>query len=212
MSAKIIKSEHQPVGSSFISEKGVIRKEELQAQGKAQAILQEAYESAKKIKEEAFALRAKVEKELEAAKRQGFEEGKQEGLEALTEELFKVRETKEKFYAEAEAQVLQLVVSIAEKVLGEIAHRQTEAIAAIVGQALEKALGDRIVVRLHPEDYQRLKNLEPRFREKLERTKHLHFKEDELIQKGGCVVETEIGTIDAQLATQMKAIQKVLGV
>lgn len=212
MSAKIIKGENFPVETSFAPDKGVIRKEELQAQGKAQAILQEAYEAANKIREEAAALKAKVEKEMEAAKKRGFQEGKEEGLQSLIQELFKAKELKEKFYAEAEPQILKLVMAIAEKVLGEVASKQTEAIRSIVAQALEKALGDRIVVRLHPDDYKRLKDLEPKFREQLEKTRHLYFKEDEVIQKGGCVVETEIGTIDAQLETQLKAVKKALGV
>ncbi|MBI4224119.1 MAG: hypothetical protein HY609_04240 [Deltaproteobacteria bacterium] len=206
MSAKIIKGENIPVETSFGREKGVIRKEEFQAQGKAQAILQEAYQAAQKIREEASQLKAKVEKELEAAKKRGFLEGRQEGLEALTQELLKIRELKEEFYAGAEPHIMKLVLEIAEKVIGETAQKQTEAMKAIVSQALEKALGDRIVVRLHPDDYIRLKDLEPKFREKLERTKHLHFKEDEVIQKGGCIVESEVGTIDAQLETQLKAI------
>lgn len=193
-------------------ETGVIRKEELQAQGKAQVILQEAHLTAQKIRAEAQQLKAQVEREMEKAKKLGFEEGKEEGLGALMESIERLRALKEKFYAEAEGEVLRLVTDIAQKVIGEAAQKHAEILAAVVGQAIEKALGDKIVVRLHPEDYKRLKDLEPKFREKLERTRHLHFKEDEVIQRGGCVVETEVGTIDAQLETQMKAIKKALGV
>ena len=31
-----------------------------------------------------------------------------------------------------------------------------------------------------------------------------------MMSKGGCIVETEVGTIDARLETQLKAIKKAL--
>jgi flagellar biosynthesis/type III secretory pathway protein FliH len=38
------------------------------------------------------------------------------------------------------------------------------------------------------------------------------FREDESIIPGGCIVETEVGTIDAQIDTQLKAIKKALNI
>jgi flagellar biosynthesis/type III secretory pathway protein FliH len=39
----------------------------------------------------------------------------------------------------------------------------------------------------------------------------MNIKEDEQIPPGGCVVETEMGAVDARLETQMTAIKKALG-
>jgi flagellar biosynthesis/type III secretory pathway protein FliH len=66
------------------------------------------------------------------------------------------------------------------------------------------------MVRLHPEDYRRLQENGDEFREVIDRTRRLNFREDETIARGGCVLETEVGTIDAQLETQMAAIRKAL--
>ncbi|MDZ4224531.1 MAG: FliH/SctL family protein, partial [bacterium] len=161
---------------------------------------------------EAEALRLTVQVEMERAKQKGYAEGKEEGSSELAEEIVRVRKLKEKFFANAEPDVLKLVMDIAEKVIGKLAAQHKEAIHAIVHQALERSLGDKIVVRLHPADLKRLQTMDLNFKDILDRTKHLHFKEDETIQQGGCVVETEIGTIDAQLETQLKAIKKALGV
>ena len=131
-------------------------------------------------------------------------------MEEFTDAILKVRESKEKFFAEAEAEVIKLVLTISEKVIGKLAQEYKEVILSIIQQAMERSLGDRIVIRLHPEDWKRIQTEEKVFKEKLDKTKHLHFKEDDTIERGGCVVETEIGTIDAQLDTQLKAIRKAL--
>lgn len=197
---------------SFIPQSGVVRKEELQANTKAGKIIEEAQREAEKIKLEAQKLLAKVEKEMEEAKKRGLEEGRAEGVETFTQKIFELKDLREKFLAEAEPEVTKLVLAIAEKVIGDLAIRQKEAITTIIRQAIERSLGDRIVVRLHPDDWKRIKEEEKEFKERLDKTKHLYFKEDDTIQPGGCVVETEIGTIDAQLETQLKAIRKALGV
>jgi len=46
--------------------------------------------------------------------------------------------------------------------------------------------------------------------QKVESGKTLVFREDDTVKVGGCVVETDIGTIDAQLDTQLNAIKKAL--
>ncbi|PIU55892.1 MAG: flagellar assembly protein FliH, partial [Deltaproteobacteria bacterium CG07_land_8_20_14_0_80_38_7] len=85
-----------------------------------------------------------------------------------------------------------------------------EAIQDVVRQALERSLGDRITVRLNPQDYKTIIENQFEFKDVLDRTKRLHFKEDDTIAQGGCIVETEVGTIDAQIQTQMEAIRKAL--
>lgn len=213
MSGKILKglAKDQTTAAPWLVEGGVVRKQDLAAQGRAQKILAEAQAEAAKITEEAKALQARVEREMEAAKARGYQEGKAAALEEFAEQIAAVKKLKEKFLAEAEPEIIQLVLNIAEKVLGEITGRYEAAIAAVVQKALERSLGDRIVVRLHPEDWQRIQTEEPGLKEKLDKTKHLHFKEDETIQRGGCIVETEVGTIDAQLGTQLRAVTKAFG-
>lgn len=202
----------RPTDVSFDADARIISKDELKAKTKVERILDEAQKEADRIRAEAEALRLQVTLEMEKAKKRGYDEGKEEGMSGLTEEIVRVRKLKEDFFATAEPDVIKLVMDIAEKVIGKLVAQHKEAIHSIVHQALERSLGDKIVVRLHPADLKRLQTMDLTFKELLDRTKHLHFKEDETIQQGGCVVETEIGTIDAQLEIQLKAIKKALGV
>lgn len=219
MSKKIVKGSElkEEIGSrkslplSF-SRTGVVSKEEIGAQQKGQKIIAEAEQEAARIRKEAIALQERIQSVMEASKKRGYEEGKGIGLTEFTDQIKKARQLKQKILEQAEPEIMKLVMAIAEKVIGELVQKQGEAIHAIVRRALEHSLGDRITIRIHPEDYRRLNKEDLQFKDILDRTKHLHFREDEAIEKGGCVVETEIGTIDAQLETQLKAIRKALGV
>lgn len=195
----------------MVSASGLIRKEELSAKTKGEHLIDQAQEDAGRIRSEALALQARVSAEMTEAKKKGFEEGKEEGMAQFLAELKKVRALKEKIIAESEADLLQLVLSVSQKVLGEMVLKHKEAIHAILKQALERSLGDKITVRIHPKDLKKLQGDDLEFRDILDRTRHIFFKEDDSMELGGCIVETEVGTIDAQLETQLKAIKKALG-
>lgn len=189
---------------------GVLNRKVLDAKGKARSIIEDARLEAERIREEARDLLAQVNAELEKARKKGFDTGRQEGYSVITEKVTAFERVKEDFYKNAEENIIKLVMMIAEKVIGRIVHENSEAIKSIVKQAIEKSLGERILIRLSSEDYKAVTGSESEFRDMLDRTKRIQFKEDEGIVRGGCVVETEVGTIDARLETQLKAIRKAL--
>lgn len=206
-----VKSTHVTSKSEILSGDGaVLNKKVMDANDKAGLIIEEARVEAEKIRKEAEALLAQVKGELENARKKGKERGREEGLESVTEQAAAFEKMKEEFYKDAEENIIKLVMMIAEKVIGKIVHEQEAAIKSIVMQALEKSLGEKIIIHLSPEDYKAVKDSESEFREILDRTKRIQFKEDESIMQGGCLVDTEVGTIDARLETQLKAIRKAL--
>ena len=189
---------------------GILNKKVLDARLKAQVVIDEAKKEANDIKSDAESLLSQVGDELKKAKDRGYSEGREEGLASVTEKLTQFEKIKEEFYKNAEENTIKLVMMIAEKVIGKIVQESSSAIKSIVAQAVDSALGDRILVKVSPKDYKAVVAAEPAFKEKLDRTKRITFKEDESIEQGGCIVETEVGTIDARLETQLKAIRKAL--
>ncbi len=189
---------------------GVIDKKTLEAKSKAEVIIEQAEAEAQKIRERAQRVLSDVDAAREKAKKEGFAAGETKGLSQVTEKLVRLEAMREKFYREAEGEVIKLVMATAEKVIGKIVEEKPEVIRDVVRQALERSLGDRITVRVNPEDHKTIIGGNFEFRDVLDRTKRLHFKEDETVAKGGCIVETEVGTIDAQIETQMEAIKKAL--
>ncbi len=190
---------------------GVIDREVLQAGDQASQIIREAREDAAQIRMEARALLAKVQEDRERAVEEGRERGYQEGLQAGLEMLVRVKELRHKLFLDNEREMVKLVFEIAKKLIGREFSENDKAIMNVIRLALGDAVGDKIVVRLNPQDYETVKKNERELMLSLEGVKTLGLREDESVQVGGCVVDTEIGTVDAQLDTQLNAIKKALG-
>src|SRR4029453_3098218 len=189
----------------------VVSKETLDTQTKARAILEEASREAAQIKKSARDLLDQVKEEMEKSKKKGEEQGFQEGLGRALEYLGKIHLLREKMFSNLEPQVVKLVFNIVEKVIGQQLKDGDAAIIGVVRQALDAALGKKIIVRVNPADFEKVKSQETLLLSKVESSKTVSFKEDDSVKMGGCVVESEVGTIDAQLETQIGAIKKALG-
>jgi type III secretion system HrpE/YscL family protein len=190
---------------------GVLDREVLEAGAGARELIQEAKEDARRIRQEARDILEKVQQEMEQAKRQGYDQGYQEGIQQAVEMLVRVKELRQKLFTDNEAEMLRLVFEIAKKIIGREFSKDDKAIMNVIRLAMSDAVGEKITVRLNPKDYEKIKKNEAEFLKSLENVKSLSFREDEAVAKGGCLVQTEIGTIDAQLDTQLSAIKKALG-
>lgn len=189
---------------------GVVNRKTLAATEKADGIIQEAEAAAERLRHDAAKILGEVEGVREQARQEGLALGRQEGFAEASEFAVKLETIKEKFYANAEGDIIALVMEIAEKVIGKMVLEHRDAILAIIRQAIESSLGDRLTIRLNPDDYKAIHEHTNELRELVDRSKRLVFKEDDSISQGGCVVETEVGVIDAQLETQLRAIRKAL--
>ncbi len=190
---------------------GVVDREVLKSSHRAKAIFQEAVEAAARIKADAKEILAQVKEEMERSKKEGFEKGRQEGLQQGLELLIRVKELRQKLFEDNEKEMVRLVFAIAEKIIGRELNENDKAIMNIIRLAISDAVGDKIYVHLNPKDYENIKKNHAELLQKVEAGKTLLLREDEGVKPGGCMVETEIGTIDAQLDTQLSAIKKALG-
>ena len=190
---------------------GVIDREVLEAEDKAKGILELARQDAAKIKDEAREVLSQVKEEMDRSKKEGFETGKQEGLETSLEMLQRVKELRAQLFSDNEKEIIKLVFEISKKVIGREFSENDKAIMNVIRLALTDAVGDKITVRLNPKDYGIVKKNEKELLSAVEAGTTLVFREDDEIQGGGCIVDTDIGTIDAQLETQINAIKKALG-
>jgi len=199
------------VGAEILPDHGgIVHRRVMDAGEEASKILTRADTEAGRIKDEAEDVFAQAKVKAAQEIKRGYAEGEAKGLAQVTEKLISLERLREEFYKNAEPHVVELVLDIAEKVIGRLVRENPEMIKSVVRQALERSLGDRITVRLNPEDYKTLMETDHEFRDAIDRTRRLSFREDDSISKGGCIVETEVGTIDGQLETQMTAIKKAL--
>lgn len=189
----------------------VVDRELLDASSKSKEIFEEARQEALRVRSEAKELLEQVREEMEKSRQAGREQGYQEGLEQGLELLVKVKELRQKLFDDNEREMVRLVFAIAEKIIGREFSENDKAIMNVIRLAVSDAVGDKIFVKLNPQDYENIKKNEHELMQKIEGGKTLVFKEDDSVKLGGCLVETEIGTIDAQLDTQINAIKKALG-
>jgi type III secretion protein L len=107
----------------------------------------------------------------------------------------------ERFYANAEPEMIRLATAIARKIIGEELRTSPETIVAIVREALAAGRGQRIVIRVHPSAAALVRKSVGA---------EIQVAASESVAPGGCVIESEFGIVDAQLETQLRVIERAL--
>jgi type III secretion protein L len=221
--AKIIKEGHvdpqktligdikRPLGAMLaaLSDRGVIKKEVLSAKEQAESVLTQAKQEAQRLLKQAEQALTMAKQQVDSERQTGFDQGRQQGLAEVTELLVQSRYQSEKVLRDSESQIVDMIMQIAEKIIGR--EIEQGAVSDIVKQALKGAVGQKIIVKLNPEDLIKVREREAELKNMLDRQQTLQLRDDPAVSVGGCLVETEVGTIDAQLGTQLEAIKKALG-
>lgn len=182
----------------------IIQREIVGATQQARSLIVEAEERAQQILEEAQA-------QAEATCERGYQDGYQDGLGQYTEQTTKALLELQRKEAQLEPEFIKLVRVCVERILGQELKLDPDAIIAIVRNALQDARQQReIIVRAHPDDVESLKNKQGRLLEMLARANSIEIRADNAIRRGGCIVVTELGTIDASLDRQLTALENAL--
>jgi flagellar assembly protein FliH len=104
-----------------------------------------------------------------------------------------------------------LSLSLASRVISQEVRTQKDLILGVIKTATKKILGrEQIVIRINPEDMQYVLQNKPKFKEEFKDIKQVSFKEDTSIGKGGCVIDTEYGSISAILDEEFDEMAKHL--
>lgn len=154
----------------------------------------------------------------EAAYRYGFEDGKKIGFREGTEQIKesvnyiknvagKILDKRESILSEAENMIVRLALSVARTILRREAQIDQGLVKSIARASL-KLIEDkkRVSIKVHPSNWDALKEFEADILNSTHGVKELDIKEDIYVSPGGCVIETDSGIIDAQLNTQVDEI------
>lgn len=184
---------------------GVVGSDEFEARQGAAAIIKEAEERRAQIIAEA-------EGKRDAMLAEGREIGRQEGLATMTELLLKAKVARDEMLASVEPEAVKLALKIAEKIIGHDVERDQNLLMDTIAQAAESARNaQQLTIRVHPEIGKFLRQRMPALMEKIGVTKVVSIKDDpEITSRGGCVLETPFGTIDAKLETQLDVLKQTL--
>lgn len=199
-------------GGDADRESKIISPQSLQHKQLRQDILTTARAEAEDIKRQAKELYLTVEDKIRQASEKGFAEGREQGLESVTELLVKINQNHEKLLRELEKQALSLVLEISHKVLGDALKSSDEAMVGLIREALKESMGNELVVLIHPDDFEKVREQQSNLIGAVQGSQTLQIKASASVKSGSCLIESELGTLEAQLDLQLAAIARALGI
>lgn len=105
--------------------------------------------------------------------------------------------------------VIYLAGKIAEKVIGNELRNESR-IEKILDQNLNKILGaNEIIIKLNPTDFELMQKSSREYLGSSGISK-IKFESNENIQMGGCLIESEIGNLDARVESRISELLKAL--
>lgn len=161
-------------------------------------------------RERADAIRAEAEAAYERRRREGYEDGVMEGRMEQAEKMLETAMQAVDYIANLEETLVRVVASAVRKIIGEMDER--ERIVRVVRTALVAVRGQhKVLIRVCPTD-------EPAVREALAAmiasapggVSFLDLTADPRMKAGDCILESELGVVDAGLETQLKIIENAL--
>jgi flagellar assembly protein FliH len=194
----------------------------------AQKIRQDAEDDAQKVlagaREKADALEGDIKQRVAQTEREAYERGYTEGhtkgydegtaevgrlVERLHTIITKAIEKRNEIIEESETQIINLVLMIVKKVIKVISENQKNVVINNVVQALRKlkSRGD-VVIRVNLADLELTSEHVKDFMKMVENVKSITVLEDSSVDRGGCVIETDFGQIDARVSSQLHEIEE----
>ena len=162
-------------------------------------------------------LEEKIQLEKEQAYRSGFEDGKEimREEEEMVVQLFlnlieELKKQREDYLKSVEKEMVGLSLEIASKVIQQKIEQDEKVISKNLKHALKHLLDKgRIIIRLNPADLEIVSKHSKEIKS-AEGLKELILEEDSEVTRGGCLIHSELGHIDAQIETQLEMIGKAL--
>lgn len=147
---------------------------------------------------------AEIESLKEQAERTGFEEGFKEWTDkilALENEIKQVRKDMEKA-------ILPVALKAAKKIVERELELSQNAILDIVSSNLKAVSTHRkITIYVNKKDVETLEKSRPQLKDLFESLEVMYIRERADIERGGCVIETEGGIINAKLENRWRVLE-----
>jgi len=205
-----------PVAPLKPKEEVKISEEELPLLGpvreKAHKIIAQAEAQAREVIERA---RSEIEKKKEEGYEEGLEVGKKEAEEKASGELSQALETlnqavkeRKKIIKDAESEILRLALKVAEQIIRSEVSLHRDVCLNIVSEAIGRVSDrEQIIIKANREDVDQLKKYKDQIGRLADGVKNLSILEDSNVEPGGCIIETNLGFVDARISTKIKAIE-----
>ena len=180
---------------------------DLAALVEAQAVLDNAHAQAE-------AIMAGAREAFEAERRRGYEDGKQEALLDQAEKMIETVSRTVEYFAGVENEMVDLVMASVRKVVDGFDDR--EKVMIVVRNALAVVRNQKqMTLRLHPAEIESVRERINDILAAYPGVGYLDLLADARLGRGACILESQIGMVEASLEGQIEALrgafQRTLG-
>jgi flagellar assembly protein FliH len=187
-----------------------------EAEQRAREIISEAEMKSKAILMESEGKVAAIELQArdrgyDDGRNKGYDEGKEE-VSRLTNSLERIIsatiERRSEIIKNVEQQLVMIVLLITRKVIKTISEHQKGVVMQNIREALYKVRGRTdVVIRVNIADLELTTEHKEEFLKLMDDIKNVSILEDSTVDRGGCIIETDFGNIDARIASQFQEIE-----
>lgn len=219
---EIVKNAEATASEEINRNNAEIQQLKADAESQASEVVANAHAEADRIIAAARAEEEKIRSEAhETAYKEGYDQGYangQEEVNRLIERIHRMIEgimvRREQILKETEQQIVELVILITRKVVKVIADTQKTTIINNILAALKKVKArGKVTLRVNIEDLKLSSVNAGEFIKRVENVEGIEVIEDSTVDRGGCIVETDFGAIDARIASQLGELEsKILEV
>ena len=193
-----------------------------QATDEADRILKDARSEAEKLVLEARATKEEITNSAykegrDSGHEEGYKEGRAEAqrlIDRLHLMIEKIMDKRVQILSETEQQIVNLVLLMTRKIVKVISENQRNVVMTNIVQALRKVKGrGDVLIRVNMAELALTSEHSKEFLSAAENVKNITIVEDSSVEKGGCIIETDFGSIDARISSQLAELeQKILDI
>lgn len=171
----------------------------------AQSIVEAAKRRAADVDAESDKIRAR-------AREAGYQEGFQQGLADAAQSAVRLIEQTQSISERLSEEAARLGIAVCSSIIGEQVHIDPNVIAKIARKALkESVVGDTVTLVVNPADEPAVAAIRTDLK-KISGGAEVAFEVDPGITRGGCIIRTEFGEVDATVEALVESIAVRLGV
>jgi flagellar assembly protein FliH len=174
------------------------------------------YEAEKMIKEAELKV-SEIEhqaykKGYEAGREEGYKEGQAEVM-RLVDRLGTIVSTavdiRDDIIRSSEKLMTEMILMIARKVVKDEIVERREVVINNIKEAIQRVKDrDRIDIRVNFADLDMTTAHKDELIKMMDTLKKVNIYEDNRVDRGGCIIETDVGAIDARISTQLDAVEE----
>lgn len=171
-------------------------------------------------------IKAKAEEVKAEARKEGYDAGYQDGykagedaakeeftpfLKTLTEGVGELGKFRRNMYPKVEREMIHMIVDLAKKIIKTDLAEREDSIRDMIRLAVASILDrESMVIKVNPRDKEHAERYSPELKSLFPDIRNLHIEGHEYVQRGGCLVQSNFGSVEADIDSLTAEIEKLL--